>query len=667
MMSFNIQTDKIYELLIALLNDHKEKITALIQEKQPPNYQNFVEPLDALQNELSLFWSPIEHLNAVKNSPELREAYTKCLPELSQYHTWLAQNEMLYQRFQQLADSSEFQQLTPAQQKYIQNELRDFRLAGIALPQDKKIIYAQLQQDLSQLCNHFEENILDATDAWSLLIEDKSRLKGLADDIIQLAQHAAEEKQQAGYLFNLQAPSYLAIMSYADDRALRQTFYEAWVTRASDQGPFAGKFDNSQTMFAILQKRHELAQLLGFNNFAEYSLATKMAKSCPEVLTFLNTLASKAKPFAEKDYQDLRAFAKDLGVNDLQVWDLAYYSEKLKQQRFTIDEQALRAYFPIETVVAGLFEVSKRLFNLTIEAVEKVDAWHEDVRFYQIKENGQIIAYFYFDLFARAKKRGGAWMDDAKTRWHLPDGQIQLPVAYLTCNFTPATKTSPALLTHDEVITLFHEFGHGLHHMLTQVDVLGVSGIHGVNWDAVELPSQFFENWCWQEEALAFISKHYQQQNALPAEILKNLLAAKNFQAGLFLVRQLEFALFDFRLHMEFDPTQGPEQIQRILTEVRQQVSVIPVPSYHRFQHSFSHIFAGGYAAGYYSYLWAEVLACDAFSLFEEQGVFNAAAGQRFREHILAKGGSEDAGDLFEAFRGRKPQLEALLKNYGLM
>lgn len=641
-------------------------IEAVVQQPNP-SWQSLVAALEENNDALSKFWSPVSHLNSVKNSPELREAYESCLPLLSDFSTYVGQHEGLYRAYLKLSQSEEYSTLSTAQQKVIQNALRDFKLSGIGLSDEKKQRYGEIQSRLSDLASSFSNNTLDATQAWFKHIEDESLLAGLPEDAKLAAAEAAAQKQLSGWVFTLEFPSYIAVMTYADNRDLRAELYQAYCTRASDQGPTAGQFDNTAIIEETLALKHELAQLLDFNNAAEESLATKMAESPAQVLEFLADLARRAKPQASQDLAELKAFVKaEFAVDELSSWDVTYYSEKLKQAKYSISDEALRPYFPETKVVPGLFSVLNKLFGVSVQKREGVDVWHPDVSFYDIFDaKGELRGSFYLDLYARTKKRGGAWMDDCQGRRWKTDGSLQHPVAYLTCNFNKPVGGKPALFTHDEVVTLFHEFGHGLHHMLTQVDASAVAGINGVAWDAVELPSQFLENWCWQPEALALISGHYQTGEALPQDMLDKMLAAKNFQSALFLVRQLEFALFDFRLHAEYDPALGG-RVQQILDEVRQQVSVIIPPRFNRFQHSFGHIFSGGYAAGYYSYLWAEVLSADAFSRFEEEGIFNAVTGQDFLHCILEKGGSAEPMELFKAFRGREPSNAALLRHMGI-
>ncbi|MDP2560477.1 oligopeptidase A [Psychrobium sp. 1_MG-2023] len=645
----------------------REKIEQVLSTSEPFTWQNLVEPLEESDDKLGRIWSPVGHLNGVLNSEELRQAYEACLPLLSEYSTWVGQHKPLYQAYQQLADSDEFRGLTAVQQKVIKDTLRDFKLSGIALDSDKQQRYGEISMRLSELGSKFSNNVLDATLGWTKLVTDADLLSGLPQSAIDAAQAAAQEKEQQGYLFTLDIPSYLPVLTYADNRSLREEMYRAYTTRASDEGPNAGKWDNSDVINETVALRHELANLLDFDSFADKSLATKMAETPTQVIEFLEDLAQKSKPQAEEDLAQLLAFSKkEYGATEIEAWDLAYYAEKLKQHTYAISDEELRPYFPEETVVKGLFEVVSRLYGLVITEQQNVDVWHDDVRFYNISDrNGEHRGSFYLDLYARAHKRGGAWMDDCLARRIKDDNELQNPVAYLTCNFNKPVGGKPALFTHDEVVTLFHEFGHGLHHMLTKVDISAVSGINGVPWDAVELPSQFLENWCWQEQALAFISGHYETGEPLPKEMLDKLLAARNYHSAMQMLRQLEFSLFDFRLHLEFDPEQGA-QVSEVLDQVRQQYAVIIPPAFNRFQHGFSHIFAGGYAAGYYSYKWAEVLSADAFSKFEQDGIFNRETGIKFLESVLENGGSQEPMDLFKQFMGREPQVDALLRHSGI-
>ena len=649
----------------ALLAENRRRLEALLEAGGPYGWHNLVEPLELMEDRLSRVWSPVRHLNSVLNSEELRAAYNACLPKLSDHHTELGQNERLYAAYKSIADSPQFAHLDEARQKALHDALRDFHLSGVDLPPEKKARFKAIQQELSQLQSRFEENLLDATNAWYKHFEDATVLGGLPQTALDLGQQNAGHRNVEGYVFNLEFPSYYAIMTYADDRQLRREFYTAYTTRASDQAPHP-EWDNSETMERILRLRHEAAQLLGYPSYAHESLATKMAESPEQVLGFLRDLAQRAKPYAERDLKELADFAREeLGIDDLQAWDIGYASEKLQQHRYAISQEELKPYFPADRVLDGLFELVGRLYGIRIQRDDYADVWHPDVRFYEIRDqDGHLRAQFYLDLYARPKKRGGAWMDECVSRLKTHD-LVQIPVAYLTCNSTPPVGDKPALFTHDEVITLFHEFGHGLHHMLTRVDVPAVSGISGVEWDAVELPSQFMENWCWEREALDLFAAHYETGERIPEALYRKLIATKNFQAGMQTVRQLEFALFDMRLHLEYDPERGG-RVQEILDEVRAEVAVVKAPAFNRFQHGFSHIFAGGYAAGYYSYKWAEVLSADAFARFEEEGLFSPQVGHDFLHHVLEKGGTRPAMELFKAFRGREPTIDALLRHNGL-
>ena len=661
-----IKPEYIEPAITQLLEEARAVVKKHLQATTEYTWENLIEPLENAEDKLNKAWSPVSHMNAVVNTDELRLAYNACLPKLSDYSTEMGQNEQLFNAYKVIADSNEFATLDSVQKKIIQNALRDFRLSGVDLDNEKKQRYKEISQELSRLASNYEENLMDATNAWSKVIRNEQDLAGLPASALAQAKQTAESQDQDGWMITLQFPSYQAIMTYADDRELRREHYEAYATRASDQASDNGQWDNSLLMEQILALRHEKAQLLGFENYAELSLATKMAKQPEEVMNFLEDLADKSWRQARKDFADLQSFAKQYhGINNLQSWDLTYYSEKMRQHFYQLSQEEVKAYFPITRVLPGLFAVVEKLYGLQISEISDFDSWHPDVRFFQIHDEfGVLRGKFYFDLYARTKKRGGAWMDDCVGRKKIND-QIQTPIAYLTCNFTPPTSTEPSLLSHDDVTTLFHEFGHGLQHMLTKINYLGVSGINGVEWDAVELPSQFMENWCWEQEALALISGHYQTGEPLPDTLFNKMLAAKNFQAGMMTVRQLEFSLFDFRIHKDYDPEKGA-RIYPILEQVRAQVAVINPPKFNRFAHSFSHIFAGGYAAGYYSYKWAEVLSSDAFSLFEEKGIFNPETGKLFLTTILETGGSEDAMALFIKFRGRKPTIDALLKHNGI-
>ena len=658
-----IKPEHIKPAVEAVIQTCRETIEA-VSKIENPTWKNFYLPQAAAGDQFSRAWSPVGHLNAVKNSPELREAYQACLPLLSEYSTWAGQHKGLYEGYLKLKNSPAFESYSLAQKKAIENSLRDFELSGISLPEDKQKRYGEISARLSELSSDFSNNVLDATMGWDIVITDESQLKGLPESALEAAKLSAESKGKKGYRFTLEFPSYYPVLTYCENRELREMMYKEYATRASDQGSNAGKWDNSANIDEKLKLRRELAQLLGFATYADYSLATKMAENPQQVVEFLEDLANRARKQAKEELCALKAFANHACSEQLEPWDIAYYSEKQKQALYAINDEELRPYFPEDRVLSGLFELMKRIFGLRIEEKFGIDTWHKDVRFFQIyDEQGEERGAFYLDLYARENKRGGAWMDDCINQKRFADGSLQKPVAYLTCNFNKPIGNKPALFTHDEVTTLFHEFGHGIHHMLTQIEVGDVAGINGVPWDAVELPSQFLENWCWEEEALAFISGHYETGEPLPKEKLTQLLKAKNFQAAMFVVRQLEFGLFDFRLHLA-EPREG--LVLDTLKAVKAEVAIVKTPEWVRTPHSFSHIFAGGYAAGYYSYLWAEVLSADAFSKFEEDGIFNRETGQSFLDNILTRGGSEEPMVLFERFRGRKPTLDALLRHKGI-
>ena len=646
--------------LTAILASHLLKINALLKQNNHYTWQNLVAPIEELQTELENYWSTVSHLNSVCNTDALREAYSEAQPKISAYYTELGQNHKLYSAYQQLDISL----LDKAQQKVVDNALRDFELSGVALASGKQGRFAQIKQQTSKLSTKFSENILDATQHYSKHITDVQELSGMPDLALRAAQQAAHAKGLAGYLLSLEFPSYLPVMTYCDNRQLRQEVYTAFATRASDTSQHK-QWDNSPIIEELLALRAEQAEILGFASYAHLSLATKMADTPQDVLGFLDDLASHSVDRAREELRTLEKFAhSESGLNTLQAWDIGYYSEKLKQQTFSISQDELRAYFPLEKVLEGLFTISARLFDFKIEEILEVDSWHDDVKLFKILKDNQVIARFYLDPFARANKRGGAWMDGCRTRRRNLQGELQLPTAYLVCNFNAPIDSDPALLTHAEVTTLFHEFGHGLHHMLTEIEYADVSGINGVPWDAVELPSQFMENWCWQPQALAILSAHYQTSEPLPSGMLDKLIAARNFQSAMTMVRQLEFSIFDYRLHLE--DHSGENFVQQLLDQVRQQVAAITPPPFNKFQNGFSHIFAGGYAAGYYSYKWAEVLSADAFSLFETNGIFHKETGQLFLKSILHKGGSEKPLQLFIDFRGREPETRALLRHSGI-
>ena len=661
-----IRPEHIEPAIDELLTQSRARVKELLAQNSRYTWDTLVDPLEAMDDRISRAWSPVSHMNSVVNTEELRAAYTACLPKLSEYSTEMGQHEGLYRAFRQIADGPDYQGFDTAQKKIIDNALRDFRLSGIELNQAARDRYKAIMQELSQLTSSFSDNVLDATNAWHRQISDESLLGGLPESAVSLARQTAEQRGLDGFVFTLEFPSYYPVMTYADNRALREELYTAYVTRASDQGPDAGRWDNAALMEQIVGLRHEAARLLGFDNYAERSLATKMAESTDQVMEFLNDLARRSKLAAEKELGEVRAYAREHhGIDTLQAWDIGYYSEKLRQDKYAISQEELKPYFPEPRVVQGLFSIVERLYGLSIDSVSGVDTWHPDVRFYRIHDaEGRLRGEFYLDLFARPHKRGGAWMDECISRRRVQDG-VQTPVAYLTCNFTPPIGDDPALFTHDEVITLFHEFGHGLHHMLTQVDYAGVSGISGVPWDAVELPSQFMENWCWERDALDLFARHYQDDTTIPDDLFQRMRRARNFQSAMQMVRQLEFAIFDFRLHREYDSARGA-RIHDILEEVRHNVAVIQPPAYNRFENGFTHIFSGGYAAGYYSYKWAEVLSADAFSAFEETGIFNRDTGNKFLSSVLEQGGSREPLELFVEFRGREPTIDALLRHCGL-
>jgi len=651
-----------------LLAAGRAVIERLVAADTAPAWENFVMPLYDATEKLNRAWGQVGHMNAVMNSPELREVYNANLPKVTQFYTEYGQNQRLFAKFRQLAASPVMATLTAAQRAVIEHELRDFRLGGAELPADKKQRFTEVREKLSALTSRFSDNVLDATNAYAHYVESADVLTGIPADVLETALDAAVADGKPGWKFTLHAPSFMPVMQYADNRNLRETLYRAYATRAAEFGK--PEWDNTGLIREIVALRRELAQLLGFASFAEYSLEPKMAESPQQVLQFLGDLAAKSKPFAQRDLAELTQYARDeLKLADLQAWDLSYASEKLRIERYAFSDQEVKQYFPETTVLPGMFRVVETLYGLTIEPAE-APKWHPDVRFFSIRDRARnLVGQFYLDLYARPSKRGGAWMDDAITRKRIAGG-IQTPVAYLNCNFAAPVgevdgKKRPALFTHDEVITLFHEFGHGLHHLLTRVEELGVAGINGVEWDAVELPSQFMENFCWEWDALVPLTHHVDTGAPLPRALFDKMLAAKNFQSGMQMVRQIEFSLFDLHLHFDFDP-HGDVTAQALLDDVRRQVAVLVPPAFNRFPQSFTHIFAGGYAAGYYSYKWAEVLSADAFSLFEERGVFDAETGQRFRDEILAVGGSRPALESFVAFRGRPPSIDALLRHNGM-
>ena len=651
-----------------LLVQARDVVERVSGESVPATWEAFVAPLEDSTEQLSRAWGQVEHLHAVLDSPELRAAYNVNLPKLTQFWTELGQDHHLFEKYRALRDSAQFPALAPARRKLVENALRDFRLGGAELPGELKPRYAAIQEELAALSAKFSENVLDATNAYSLLVEDDTRLAGIPADALQTAREAAETDGKPGWKFTLQMPSYLPVMQYADNREMRESLYHANATRASEFGKL--DLDNTPLIARILKLRKDDAALLGYANFAEVSLVPKMARTPAQVLEFLHDLAARARPFAERDLAELRKYAhRELGLATLEAWDMAYASEKLRAERYAFSDQEVKQYFPETQVVPGMFKLVETLYGIHI-AESSAPTWHKDVRFFEIRNTeGELIGQFYVDLYARQTKRGGAWMDGAITRRRKAGG-IQTPVAYLNCNFPGPVGGRPALFTHDDVITLFHEFGHGLHHLLTSIEDLGVSGINGVEWDAVELPSQFMENFCWEWEVLEHMTRHADSGAPLPRELFDKMIAAKNFQSGLGMLRQIEFSLFDMHLHFDFAPDSG-RSAQDVLDVVRQQIAVIVPPAYNRFPNNFSHIFAGGYAAGYYSYKWAEVLSADAFSAFEEvraqRGVLDGVTGARFRDEVLAVGGSRPASESFRAFRGRDPQVDALLRHNGMI
>jgi oligopeptidase A len=659
----DIRPEHVTPAVDQLLAECRAAVEHAVAETTEADWQHFVAPLDDANEKLGRAWGQVSHLHSVMDTPEMREAYNANLPKITLYFAELGQHEGLFKKFKALKARPDYAALSDARKKIVDNELRDFRLGGAELPDDKKARFLDLQEELAKLSAKFEENLLDATNDYALIIDDKDELAGIPEDVLETARAAAEAAGTSGWKFTLQMPSYLPVMQYADSRELRQILYRAYVTRASEFGK--PELDNTPLIAAILKLRREAAQMLGFNSYAEVSLAPKMADKPADVLHFLDELGQRARPYAEKDFAELKDFARDeLGIDELQAWDNAYVSEKLRVARYSFSDQEVKQYFPEPRVLAGLFKLVETLYGLHIRQ-DSAPVWHPDVKFYTISDHaGQRVGQFYLDLYARASKRGGAWMDDVITRRRKGEA-IQTPVAYLNCNFSGPVGDKPALFTHDEVITLFHETGHGLHHLLTQIEELGVSGINGVEWDAVELPSQFMENFCWEWDVLKHMTAHVDSGEPLPKELFDKMLAAKNFQSGLQTLRQIEFASFDMHLHDDFDPN-GSRTAQDLIDDIRRQVAVIIPPAYNRFPNNFSHIFAGGYAAGYYSYKWAEVLSADAYAMFEENGVLSPEVGHRFWSEILAMGGARPALESFKAFRGREPSIDALLRHNGM-
>ena len=654
------------------LADLKQQIEQAIQQGQnflnnltevPDSIQAqqaVLDQVDTLENNMSESWGVLSHLNAVMNNAETRELYQSLLPALSEYYTQLGQHTVLYQTYQHVHDAPQFNTLPAAHKSAIKLALRDFKLSGVALEGEAKTRYAEISARLSQLSSDFSNHVLDATQAYFKPLTEE-QLKGLPQSSIDLLKQYGQQRELEQAVATLDIPSYLAIMTYADDRALREELYKAYTTRASDQSEHT-EFDNTKIIEEILSLRHEMAQLLGFKNYAELSLASKMAPDVETVDKFLVDLAEHARAPATQEIAELKAIASEDGIQDLQPWDTGYYSEKLKVQQFNLSQESLKPYFPAPKILQGLFSIVNRLYGINIVERE-APVWHRDARYFELEDQGTVVGGFYFDLYARSGKRGGAWMSGFRSRMQTKNG-LQKPICYMVCNFTPAVGDQPALLTHDEVNTLFHEFGHGLHHMLTEVDHIAVAGTHGVDWDAVELPSQFMEFWTWDTDSLDLLSEHIETKQHLPQDLLKSLLDARFFQSGMQTLRQIEFALFDLSIH-KHSSALNAEQVQATLDDIRQKYAVAPTASYNRFQHSFSHIFAGGYAAGYYSYKWAEVLASDAFDRFEQEGIFNVQTGKEFRQFILAVGGKDTALDAFINFRGREPKIDALLRHQG--
>ena len=678
----DIETRHIAPAVQELLDRSCSIVERVLSDSSETTWLNFVQPMTDAHEQLSRAWGQVSHLNSVMNNPELREAYNTALPIVTKYYAGLAQNQALYEKFKKLHNSSEFKNLSCAQKMIVENELRDFQLGGAELKSEQKKRFLNIQEELSALTSRFSDNLLDATNDFMLHIENVEEVSGIPDDVLQTAKEIAKKDGVSGWKFTLHAPSYQPIMQYADNRELRRKMYQAYSTRASEVGANAEThsgckvdWDNTSLIRKILELRKEEALLLGFNSYAEVSLASKMASTPKQVLEFLSDLAVKAKPYAKNDLEMLQRFASDqVGLEDLEAWDLAYISEKLRVDRYAFSDEEIKKYFPESKVLEGMFELVKDLYQITITSSKEgfdPQFWHPDVKFFSIKDtNEKLIGQFYIDLYARPGKQGGAWMDDAVTRRRI-ENNIQTPVAYLNCNFAKPVNMNgqirPALFTHDEVITLFHEFGHGLHHLLTQVEELGVSGINGVEWDAVELPSQYMENFCWEWDVLSGMTQHIDSGASLPRELFDKMIAAKNYQSGLQTLRQIEFSLFDMHLHFDFNLEEDKTALD-LLDSIRKKVAVIIPPEFNRFPNSFSHIFAGGYAAGYYSYKWAEVLSADAYSMFEEstEGTINKKISTRFRDEILAVGGSRKALESFIALRGREPKIDALLQHCGM-
>ena len=663
-----IRLSEIQPKLISILRQNRLDLKKLLKKRIARTWDNFMLPLEELEDRLSQFRSIIEHLNSVNQTPSLRKIYSRCLFKLVAYRTELAQNTKLYRAIQSIVKSASYKQLSPTKKRIIQKALCEFKLSGTTLDAKKKQIFRQLKKRHAELTTKFEENLLDATRAWVFKAHHQKELAGLPEHIISEAKLLAKKRKTSGWILTLDFHMYSAVIIYADNRELRKKMYEAYSTRASDQGPATHKYDNTKILEQILDTRDKMAKLVGFKHYSQYSLATKMAKNPSTVFDFLYGLAKRIKPLAKKEFKTLQDFVqKHYGIEKLEVWDIAYYSEKMQYRKYKIRQQQFRNYFPVDKVISGLFELTQKLYSITIIEKQNVNRWHKDVRYFEIYDKTNTArGAFYADLYARPKKHGGAWMAECRNRRILKDGRVQLPLAFLNCNFTPPQRNQPTLLTHEEVTTLFHEFGHTLHHLLSTVDELGASGMNGVPWDAVELPSQFMEGFCWEKQILDLMTKHYHTCQKMSALMHKKLLISKTFQTGMYSMRQVIFALFDMRIHHEYNAKQK-NQIQKILQNIRQQCEVIKPPAFNRFQNSFSHIFAGGYAAGYYSYKWAEVLSCDAFALFKQHGLFDEEISQSFLHNILEIGGSRDMMKAFIKFRGRKPSIMALLKDGGIV
>jgi len=656
-----IRPEHVLPALEQALGMARQQVASLVTIEDPA-WETLMLPLEGIDEMLGRVWGPVTHLNAVCDSDEMRPVYQQGVAQMAEWHTELAQNELLYAAMRRVRNRTDFTMLNRERQQVVEHALRDFRLSGAELEGDARIRFKTIKMRLSELANTFSQHELDATQAFDLHLTDAADIAGLPESVAAAAAQRAGQADKTGWLVTLDAPSYIPFMQYAENSALRQQLYTAYVTRAS-----AGELDNGPLINETLSLKAEAATLLGFSNYGEYSLATKMAGSVGEVTSFLRELAAKSKAFADQDVDTLKHFAaEELGLAELNAWDVPFVSERLRLQTFAVSQEELKPYFPEQSVINGMFGLVEKLYGITIRANDSVTRWHAGVRYFELfNADGAQIAAFYLDPYARAHKRGGAWMDECITRWQRPDGRLQLPVAYLVCNFDAPVGDKPALWTHDEVTTLFHEFGHGLHHMLTQVSELGVSGIRGVPWDAVELPSQFMENYCWEKEVVDLFARHYETGETMPDGLFQRMLAAKNFQTGMQMLRQVELSLFDMLLHSAFDPA-GNISVHQLLEQVRDEVAVLKPPAFNRFENSFSHIFAGGYAAGYFSYKWAEVLSADAFAAFEEEGILNAGTAARFRVHILSVGGSADIMEAFTAFRGRKPAVDALLRHCGL-